>query len=50
MGWRELCKDKIVTAEEAVSHIQSGDKVMFADWIGEPPALVEALVARGEEL
>ena len=50
MGWREQCKDKIVTAAEAVSHIQSGDKVMFADWIGEPPALVEALVARGGEL
>lgn len=50
MGWREQCKDKIVTAAEAVSHIKSGDKVMFADWIGEPPALVEALVARGEEL
>ena len=50
MGWREQCKGKIVTAAEAVSHIKSGDKVMFADWIGEPPALVEALVARGEEL
>lgn len=50
MDWREKCKDKIVTAEAAVCHIKSGDKVMFADWIGEPPALVEALVQRGEEL
>lgn len=50
MSWREDCKDKFVTAAEAVSHIKSGDKIIFADWVGEPPALVEALVARYEEL
>ena len=46
----KLIKKKFTTAAEAVSHIQSGDKVIFADWIGEPPALVEALVQRYEEL
>ncbi len=50
MGWRERCKEKITTAQEAVSHIASGDKVIFADWVGEPPALVDALVARYAEL
>ena len=50
MDWHEKYKDKIVSAQEAVSHIQSGDKVFFADWIGEPPTVVEALVQRGEEL
>ncbi len=50
MSWREACKDKFVTAAEAVSHIKSGDRIIFADWVGEPPALVEALVARYEEL
>lgn len=50
MGWRQACKNKITTVEDAVSHIQSGDKVIFADWVGEPPALVDALVARYEEL
>ena len=28
MNWREKYKDKIVTAEEAVSHIKSGDKII----------------------
>ena len=50
MGWREDVKDRFTTAEEAVSHIKSGEKIIFADWIGEPPALVEALVARYQEL
>lgn len=50
MDWREKFQDKIVTAEEAVSHIKSGDNVMLADWIGEPPTLTEALVQRGNEL
>ena len=50
MDWREKYKDRMMTAEEAVSHIKSGEKIIFADWIGEPPALVDALVARYEEL
>ena len=50
MDWHERYKEKITTAAEAVSHIRSGDKIIFADWIGEPPALVEALVERYEEL
>lgn len=50
MDWRETYKDKLVTAEEAVSHVQPDDKIIFGDWIGEPPALVDALVARASEL
>lgn len=50
MDWHEKYKDKLTTAAEAVSHIKSGEKIIFADWIGEPPALVDALVARYEEL
>lgn len=50
MDWRKKYSDKIVNAEEAVSHIKSGDKIIFGDWIGEPPALVEALMARSDEL
>ena len=50
MDWHEQYKDKITTAAEAVSHVRSGEKIIFADWIGEPPALVEALVNRYEEL
>lgn len=50
MDWREKYKDKMTTAAEAVSHVKSGEKIIFADWIGEPPALVDALVARYKEL
>lgn len=50
MSWKDAFGKKIVTAAEAVSHVQSGDKVIFGDWIAEPPALVNALAARFGEL
>lgn len=50
MDWRETYKDKITTAKEAVSHVKSGDKVIFGDWIAEPTALVDALTERAPEL
>lgn len=50
MDWREKYRDKLVTASEAVSHVKSGDKVIFGDWIAEPPALKDALLARAPEL
>lgn len=50
MNWQEKYQDKIVTAAEAVSHVQSGDKIIFGDWLGEPPALVDALIERAYQL
>lgn len=50
MNWQEKYNEKLCTAEEAVSHVQSGDKIIFGDWLGEPPALVNALVARSASL
>jgi 4-hydroxybutyrate CoA-transferase len=50
MNWKDKYANKICTPEEAVSHIQSGDKIIFGDWVGEPPALVEALMKRSVEL
>lgn len=50
MDWKDKYKDKIVSAQEAISHIQSKDKIIFGDWIGEPPTLVDALVRRAPEL
>ncbi len=44
--WRNVYKDKIVTAEEAVQSIKSGDRVVVGHACGEPAALVEAMVAR----
>ena len=45
MDWQEDYKKKLVTAEEAVSIVKSGDRVAFA--LGaEPESLCEALAAR----
>jgi 4-hydroxybutyrate CoA-transferase len=50
MNWQEKYRDKIYTAEEVVSHIRSGDKIIFGDWAGEPPVLIEALMAKANTL
>lgn len=44
MNWREDYNRKLCTAAEAVAHIKDGDVVVLAHCIGEPPALVEAMV------
>jgi 4-hydroxybutyrate CoA-transferase len=49
MTWEEEYKSKIVTAEEAISHIKSGDRVCFVQG-NEPQALGLALAARFGEL
>lgn len=48
MDWKEIYKSRLVSAREAVKHIQSGNRVVFGHCIGEPPALVEALVENKE--
>lgn len=50
MDWKTTYQDKIYTAKDAVAHVASGDKIIFGDWISEPPALVYALLDRAEEL
>lgn len=50
MNWKEKYADKICSAAEAVSHVQSGEKIIFGDWVSEPPALVYALLDRANEL
>lgn len=50
MDWKEKYASKIVTADEAVAGVQSGDKIILGDWLGEPPALIRALVKRAPEL
>lgn len=44
MSWKEDYQKKLCTAEEAVKHIKSGDRVVFAHAVAEPPVLVEAMV------
>jgi 4-hydroxybutyrate CoA-transferase len=51
MYWEEEYKQKLVTAEEAVSIIKSGDRVAFSlDAKGGPEVLAEALAAKLGEL
>lgn len=50
MNWREMYKEKIATAAEAVKSIKSGDRVVIAHACGEPSGLVQALVDRSPEL
>lgn len=44
MEWRETYKSKIVTPEEAVSKIKSGDRVVTGHACGEPGILLRAMV------
>ncbi|MFH0768095.1 MAG: acetyl-CoA hydrolase/transferase C-terminal domain-containing protein [Chloroflexota bacterium] len=50
MNWQEEYKRKLVTAEEAVSIVKSGDRVAISLSGSEPIALEEALTARVGEL
>ena len=49
MNVQELYKSKCVSAEEAVKHIKSGDRVVVGHACGEPSALVDAMVANKEQ-
>ncbi len=44
MSWKEIYKGKVVTADEAVRKIKSGDRVVFGHAAGEPRVLVDAMV------
>jgi len=49
MSWKEEYRQKLVTAEEAVGVVKSGDKVSFGGGT-EPRTLAKALAARKDEL
>jgi 4-hydroxybutyrate CoA-transferase len=44
MGWKDSYKKKVCTAEEAVKHIKSGDRVVIGHACAEPSVVVEAMV------
>ncbi len=50
MDWKTTYADKICTADEAVSHIKSGDRVVVTHACGEPVILTDAMVANAERL
>jgi 4-hydroxybutyrate CoA-transferase len=49
-NWKKLYQHKIVSAQQAVQHIKSGDRVVTGHACGEPQVLIEALVARSPEV
>ncbi|MFC1529190.1 acetyl-CoA hydrolase/transferase family protein [Gemmatimonadota bacterium] len=50
MNWRDDYKSKLTTAEEAVSVIETGDRVYYGGNAAIPQALVRALAERKDEL
>ena len=49
-NWRSIYREKLVSAEKALQSVHSGDRVVVGHACGEPPTLVQALVARAPEL
>lgn len=50
MDWKEYYKSRLVSAEEAVSHIKSGDWIFPSHAASEPEYLFDALLKRNGEL
>lgn len=44
MSWKEHYRSRLTTAEEAVTHIESGDRVVLGHAAGEPTWLTDAMV------
>lgn len=44
MTWQKTFKEKIVSADAAVKHIKSGDRVVTGHAVGEPSILIDAMV------
>lgn len=50
MDWKTYYQDRVVSAQEAVSHIKSGDFVIPSHAASEPEFLFDALLERADEL
>jgi len=49
MSWQDYYKERCITAQQAVSKINSGDRVVVGHAVGEPSALLEAMVKNCEQ-
>ena len=47
-NWKEIYRDRICSADEAVGYIRSGDRVVVAHACGEPTILTDALAANAD--
>lgn len=48
MEWKESYRTRTMSAEEAISHIHSGDRVVIGHACGEPTYLVDTLVSHAD--
>ena len=48
MNWKEYYKQHLMSAEDAVNHIQSGNRVVVAHACGEPSYLLDVMVANAK--
>ena len=44
ISWNDIYKNKVVTADEAVKKIKSGDRVVVGHACGEPKDIIDAMV------
>ncbi len=49
MNWQDYYKQHCITADEAVSKIKSGDRVVVGHAVGEPSALIDTLIRHSEQ-
>lgn len=48
INWKEYYKQHLMSAEDAVNHIQSGNRVVVAHACGEPSYLLDVMVANAK--
>ena len=48
MNWKEIYNERLVTAEEAVKKIKSGDRVVTGHACGEPKEIIDAMIKNKE--
>ena len=50
VSWMDYYSAHLVSAEEAISHVKSGDHLIYAHAAAQPAHLHDALIARADEL
>jgi 4-hydroxybutyrate CoA-transferase len=50
MDWKSIYRSRLCTLEEAVRHVESGQRVILGSACGTPEALIDALLERAGEL
>ena len=49
-NWQKIYQERLMTADEAVNHIHSGDRVINSHLAGAPLPIVEAMCRNYEEI